>query len=939
MMADGLPLLPVRALAELPGGPTTLVLCPTARLAAGLRRAHGEIQAGRGLTVWAALGCATPAQWLDHAVSSALLRGEIPVQAAAGTFLTRPQERCLWEQAVATDEEIAGGELFDRAGMALAAMEAENMRLAWRLDVPEAMQTDEFEAFSRWRERVATACKTNGWRTAMAAMAWRIDCITRGIGGLPAEVGVFGFVAADPMLSRLLAALEARGVELFQVKVGTDEAALAAVHGAIDVDDECRLAAAWVAQRLAENPQARLRIAVADWPVRRRLLESALVAALTPDAIGAGWAGLEPPFAAAGGTPLMDEPGVLVALQLLGLFAHPQRVAQADFGALLCAPGWSADVTEADGRARLEAALRERLPPEATLERFRRAVQRLAGELAVPQLAIHLDVLTEAPRAALGRQLPGAWGRRFVALLEALGWPGQRPLLVRERAGRDQLIELLAGLTTLDAVVGRIDAGAALRLAQQMARDLSLVAPRRTAPSVELCTLTDALAGPVDGLWLLGMNEGVWPPAPRPNPLLPAELQRRAGIPTARADSLAEQARVLQTLWCQSAGEVVFSWAGSEGERALRPSPLVVDMVKFAEVDESESGNMRKPFGLSLSKPGAGFDKLSPNGQVSNDRGEISERLETLERLDDSRAPVLAVGERVRGGTALLQAQAVCPAWGFYQYRLGAAVLPAPTFGLDARARGGLLHGALEAFWRDHDLAWLLGLDALAREAAIAAAVAAALTEFDQHAIEPLSPRLAALEVERLRALLATWLEVEAARADFRVLACEQKHTLDIEGLPVRVVVDRIDELKDGRLVVIDYKSGRSVSADSWADPRPSEPQLPIYAALAFPDQAVAAVVLARVTKDEPAFLGVAESDDLLPGVKTLENQRKRYAEDEFPDWLALRELWAERIVELAREVREGCAAVVFADAKDIAYCEVKPLLRVAERRAQWEAQ
>jgi exodeoxyribonuclease-5 len=186
---------------------------------------------------------------------------------------------------------------------------------------------------------------------------------------------------------------------------------------------------------------------------------------------------------------------------------------------------------------------------------------------------------------------------------------------------------------------------------------------------------------------------------------------------------------------------------------------------------------------------------------------------------------------------------------------------------------------------------------------------------------------------------LATWLEVEAARADFRVLACEQKHTLDIEGLPVRVVVDRIDELKDGRLVVIDYKSGRSVSADSWADPRPSEPQLPIYAALAFPDQAVAAVVLARVTKDEPAFLGVAESDDLLPGVKTLENQRKRYAEDEFPDWLALRELWAERIVELAREVREGCAAVVFADAKDIAYCEVKPLLRVAERRAQWEAQ
>jgi hypothetical protein len=30
---------------------------------------------------------------------------------------------------------------------------------------------------------------------------------------------------------------------------------------------------------------------------------------------------------------------------------------------------------------------------------------------------------------------------------------------------------------------------------------------------------------------------------------------------------------------------------------------------------------------------------------------------------------------------------------------------------------------------------------------------------------------------------------------------------------------------------------------------------------------------------------------------------------------------------------------VVFADDKAIAYCEVKPLLRVAERRAQWDEQ
>jgi len=110
-----------------------------------------------------------------------------------------------------------------------------------------------------------------------------------------------------------------------------------------------------------------------------------------------------------------------------------------------------------------------------------------------------------------------------------------------------------------------------------------------------------------------------------------------------------------------------------------------------------------------------------------------------------------------------------------------------------------------------------------------------------------------------------------------------------------------------------------------------------IYAALAFPGREVAAVALARVTRDDPVFLGVAESDEKIHGVKALDQQRRRYPEDEFPDWDALRGLWAERITELAREVRDGVAAVVFDDEKDIQYCEVRPLLRVAERRQQFE--
>jgi exodeoxyribonuclease-5 len=167
------------------------------------------------------------------------------------------------------------------------------------------------------------------------------------------------------------------------------------------------------------------------------------------------------------------------------------------------------------------------------------------------------------------------------------------------------------------------------------------------------------------------------------------------------------------------------------------------------------------------------------------------------------------------------------------------------------------------------------------------------------------------------------------------VLACEERHRLDIEGLAISVVVDRVDELAGGRLAVIDYKSGRADRTGSWGAGRILEPQLPIYAALAFPDRAVAAVALARVTREEPAFLGVAADEGLLPGVKVLDQQRRRYGEDDFPDWPALRATWAARIREVAGEVMDGVAAVVFKDEKDLQYCQVTPLLRLAERRRQ----
>jgi exodeoxyribonuclease-5 len=82
-----------------------------------------------------------------------------------------------------------------------------------------------------------------------------------------------------------------------------------------------------------------------------------------------------------------------------------------------------------------------------------------------------------------------------------------------------------------------------------------------------------------------------------------------------------------------------------------------------------------------------------------------------LELIDDSRAPPLGADEEIHGGTGLLAAQAACPAWAFYRYRLGATVLPALTF--RPRRAGARLAAACRAraFWVGRGLAELLAMD------------------------------------------------------------------------------------------------------------------------------------------------------------------------------------------------------------------------------------
>ena len=68
------------------------------------------------------------------------------------------------------------------------AMEAVSLQRAWRIEVAEAFYNSEYLAWLRWREDVEAASRSGGWRCMDEILAWRIACIERGMGGLPAQL-------------------------------------------------------------------------------------------------------------------------------------------------------------------------------------------------------------------------------------------------------------------------------------------------------------------------------------------------------------------------------------------------------------------------------------------------------------------------------------------------------------------------------------------------------------------------------------------------------------------------------------------------------------------------------------------------------------------------------------------------------------------------------
>ena len=117
----------------------------------------------------------------------------------------------------------------------------------------------------------------------------------------------------------------------------------------------------------------------------------------------------------------------------------------------------------------------------------------------------------------------------------------------------------------------------------------------------------------------------------------------------------------------------------------------------------------------------------------------------------------------------------------------------------------------------------------------------------------------------------AEWLEIEKSRDSFTVQATEQERLVSLGGLQVRTRADRVDELPNGREIILDYKTGM-VKSTGWEGDRPDEPQLPLYCATS--DEPIAGAAFALIRIGELGFRGGTEEGVSLPALKGCARRR-----------------------------------------------------------------
>lgn len=858
------------------------IITPNNRLAASLHKAHREKQLQSEASIWQTPDILPITAWLQRLWQTCTERNF----AAHPLLLETSHIQFLWEKIIAqTPQSNALLQISETAEM---ASKAYALAKQWSVDLnhPTFESTEDYHAFKTWAQAYEKLCMQAHYLDSNCLLDILKQKISEDPSLLPTQLQLVGFSDYTPQLTQFLTHCEKIGCQVIKVNSNQNTSATMTCIPFIDPETELLNLARW-AKHKYQHTTENIACVIPDLANRRdRVLQ--IFSEVFADEEHLEIADSSALFNISAGKKFISYPIIYAALQFLQL--NQTQLHSDTLNYILLTPFLGESTIEQLARARLDALFRE-----SNIHCYQFHEEEDLFTNCCPLLANRLQNFFARLKHTPPKQSYEKWAQLFKQLLTDLGWPGERSINSEEYQVISGWLQLTDKLSLLDQITEPVSLHTAL---QTLLKSTAHAIFQAQSPEtrIQILGILEAAGLEFDTLWITGMDDMTWPSQPKPNPFIPKSLQRDLQMPHATPER--------ELLFCQqilmqfqfSAKNIIYSYPKKNGDLTLQLTPLLRHL------------NQQSVEDLELSAYQS-----------------ISERIhlhQQLEYIQDEKAPAISSQEKIRGGANIIKQQALCPFKSFAEWRLHARELEKIVLGLRARDRGQLVHKILELFWNDIQTQQkLLMLNESELDKHLYHCIDQAL-DLSPNSHQHL-PKYLSLERKRLYKLILQWLEVEKTRPPFKVLKHEQAIQLSVKQLQLRLRIDRIDELIDGKTLIIDYKTGKNNEIHTWFGERPEAPQLPLYA---LSSSNHIGISFAQIAPGEYGFKGVSQHDLAIKGIRVVTDVSKAMA----LSWEEQCQQWQQTFEQLSQDFYDGHAQV---NPKSLVqtcqFCALKPLCRI----------
>ncbi|GKT12968.1 MAG: ATP-dependent helicase/nuclease subunit B [Thiomicrorhabdus sp.] len=877
-------------------------------------------------------------QWWQNWQEGCLLRGELSLDELTSKVLTSFEAQWLWEQVLQQeldDREKHPSESVDKSGSESAGVcedqqqmksiallnvgsTAKQLYQAWTLSaewfteawLEEPYLSDESFLFKKCQARYLKALEKNGWLDEVLVQQQRLQWLEAGRGCLAEQFVLHGFDEITPQIKQWQAVIEARGC-LFTIADSSelDQPAEQFCFQALDPQDEVQQVALWCIDQWQTLSQAKQPHEIKIGVVSPNLVDYkvSLIQCLDEQLTAQGLQKLsmkrsQPPFYNLSmGISLLELPLVQNAWLSLQLFLNPQKpCSYSDWSQWLISPYSSGDVVK---RQQADSSFRRLQWSNFSWPNLLETEAAKALPKDLKKRLLHQADKSTPSKLSLSEFIGLVWD-----LLQQLDWTGSRTLNSDEYQQRSKFEEAITQFSMVTEMMAKQTVSAWLSLFKRFLSEQLYQSQSRGLQPIQIIGMLEAGGQQFDALWVLGLTDEAWPRMPNPSPFLPMNLQREVRSPRCDAKRELDYAKQVTARLSVCAPMLVWSYAKQKGDAELLPSPLI-------------------PQEDCTGYPAVTYHSLAD--QIFHKRDAAN----PLEWVLDAKGPEVPAGSKAPGGTGILQAQSQCPLMAFMDFRLGGKYgIQSVEDGLQNNFQGTLVHEVLEHFWQETKTqVAMLALSDDELKNRLAEHINQSFTELEG----TIENSYLVLEQQRILGLCLNWLELEKKRPSFEVIETESEHQIELAGIQFKIIIDRIDKVA-GESVIIDYKTGKASINNLMKTPTKA-PQLAVYLhALNKEDDTVSGIGYGLLHSDDGVNISaIVAEDEVLQKARSIQVfaklSDKEGGEYEGTTWTHFLEHLRQEVLDLATDIQQGGAQMVFDSPNDILYANTKLALRLPE--------